>query len=159
MHCPFCFAEDTKVIDSRLNDDGQQVRRRRVCVACAERFTTYETAELTMPRVIKQDGSRQSFHDQKIRDGIARSCEKRSITTDCLEQTLRKIKARVRALGEKEVSSVNIGHFVMEELLHLDHVAYVRFASVYRAFEDISQFGDMIATLSEKTHVPSNTKE
>jgi transcriptional repressor NrdR len=149
MHCPFCLAQDTKVIDSRLSDDGHQVRRRRSCTNCQERFTTYEVAQLTMPRVIKQDGSRQQFDEQKLRNGIIRSVEKRPIATEAIEVALSKIKSAIRREGEREISTMLIGSLVMDALKELDHVSYIRFASVYRAFEDLSQFGEAIASLTE----------
>lgn len=149
MHCPFCLAVETKVVDSRLSDDGQQVKRRRCCLICSERFTTFETAQLLMPKVIKQDGTRQSFEDRKLRDGITRSVEKRPISTETIERALNKIKSQLRAEGEREVSSTLIGQFVMEQLKELDQVAYIRFASVYRAFQDASDFGDVVASLEK----------
>tara|TARA_B100001094_G_scaffold303504_2_gene331671 strand:- start:1394 stop:1855 length:462 start_codon:yes stop_codon:yes gene_type:complete len=149
MYCPFCVTEETKVIDSRLSDDGHQVRRRRVCVQCQERFTTYESAHLSMPRVIKQDGSRQAFDEHKLRKGMIRSAEKRPIATETIETALSEIKTKIRREGDREISSLIIGSFVMESLKKLDHIAYIRFASVYRAFEDVSQFGEAIASLAE----------
>jgi transcriptional repressor NrdR len=149
MHCPFCSATDTKVIDSRLVADGHQVRRRRECMLCHERFTTFEGAELVMPRVIKRDDSRQPFDEEKLRGGMLRAVEKRPVSMDQLEQALTKIKSTLRATGEREVNSEMIGNLMMEQLMHLDKVAYIRFASVYRAFEDVSQFGEAIAKLEK----------
>ncbi|WP_163930187.1 transcriptional regulator NrdR [Paraferrimonas sp. SM1919] len=151
MHCPFCSATDTKVIDSRLVADGHQVRRRRSCTVCSERFTTFETAELVLPHIIKQDGTRQPFDEAKLRDGIARAVEKRPVETDAIEEAINKIKSQLRATGEREVPSQLLGNLVMDQLRILDKVAYIRFASVYRAFEDVSQFGEVIANL-ESTH-------
>ncbi|PKH99411.1 transcriptional regulator NrdR, partial [Shewanella sp. 11B5] len=142
MHCPFCSATDTKVIDSRLVADGHQVRRRRECTECHERFTTFEGAELVMPRVIKRDGTRQPFDEEKLRGGMLRAVEKRPVSIDEIEQALTKIKSTLRATGEREVNSEMIGNLMMEQLMSLDKVAYIRFASVYRAFEDVSQFGE-----------------
>ncbi|MCL1036222.1 transcriptional regulator NrdR [Shewanella corallii] len=149
MHCPFCNATDTKVIDSRLVGEGHQVRRRRECTECHERFTTFEGAELVMPRVIKQDGSRQPFDEEKLRGGMLRAVEKRPVSMDQIEQSLSKIKSMVRATGEREIPSELIGNLMMEQLMHLDKVAYIRFASVYRAFEDVSEFGEAIAKLQK----------
>ncbi|WP_394129569.1 transcriptional regulator NrdR [Shewanella maritima] len=147
MHCPFCSATDTKVIDSRLVADGHQVRRRRECMECHERFTTFEGAELVMPRVIKQDGTRQPFDEDKLRGGMLRAVEKRPVSIDQIEQALSKIKSFLRATGEREINSEMIGNLMMEQLMGLDKVAYIRFASVYRAFEDVSEFGEAIASL------------
>ncbi|MCH1444786.1 MAG: transcriptional regulator NrdR [Gammaproteobacteria bacterium] len=147
MHCPFCSADDTKVIDSRLVADGGQVRRRRECVGCRERFTTYEAAELVMPRVIKQDGSREPFDEDKLRSGLQRALEKRPVAVESVESELVQIKNRLRSTGERELDSRVLGELVMEALKRLDQVAYVRFASVYRSFEDLSEFRDAIASL------------
>ncbi len=149
MHCPFCNTTDTKVIDSRLVADGYQVRRRRECVQCHERFTTFEGAELVMPRVVKSDGSRQPFDEDKLRRGISKAVEKRPVSMEQIEQALTKIKSTLRATGEREVSSEMIGNLMMDQLIELDKVAYIRFASVYRAFEDVSEFGDAIAKLEK----------
>jgi transcriptional repressor NrdR len=147
MFCPFCAADDTKVIDSRLVADGGQVRRRRECVSCRERFTTYEVAELLMPRVIKQSGSREPFNEEKLRDGFQRALEKRPVSVEAVETELGQIKNQLRATGEREVDSRVVGELVMEALKRLDQVAYVRFASVYRSFEDLAEFRDAIASL------------
>lgn len=147
MHCPFCAAEDTKVIDSRLVAEGDQVRRRRECLSCSERFTTYEVAELVMPRVIKQDGSREPFNEDKLRAGFTRALEKRPVSVEDIEAVINKIKNALRATGEREVKSLVLGELVMDYLKQLDQVAYVRFASVYRSFEDISEFRDAIESL------------
>ncbi len=149
MHCPFCNTTDTKVIDSRLVTDGHQVRRRRECTQCHERFTTFEGAELVMPRVIKRDGTRQPFDEDKLRRGMSKACEKRPVSMDQIEQALSKIKSTLRATGEREINSEMIGNLMMEQLMTLDKVAYIRFASVYRAFEDVSEFGDAIAKLQK----------
>ncbi|WP_115717446.1 transcriptional regulator NrdR [Gallaecimonas mangrovi] len=149
MHCPFCSAEDTKVIDSRLVADGHQVRRRRECLACHERFTTFETAELVMPRVIKRDGIRVPFDEQKLRGGIMKALEKRPVAAERVEQAINKILSTLRATGEREVPSGMIGELVMDALKGLDKVAYIRFASVYRSFEDVREFGEAIARLED----------
>jgi len=147
MHCPFCRASDTKVIDSRLVSDGHQVRRRRQCAGCQERFTTFEQAELVMPRIIKTTGSREPFDDQKLRNGMSRALERRPVGVDEIENSLHHIKSQLRATGEREVPSTLLGNLVMDELKQLDKVAYIRFASVYRAFEDVEEFGKEIAKL------------
>ena len=140
MYCPFCAAQDTKVIDSRLVADGGQVRRRRECLSCNERFTTFETAELVMPRVIKSDGTREPFNEQKLRAGMLRALEKRPVSVEDLEAAISRLCHRLRATGEREVPARQVGGSVMEALQQLDDVAYVRFASVYRSFQDISEF-------------------
>ena len=147
MHCPFCAAEDTKVIDSRLVAEGDQVRRRRECLSCTERFTTYEVAELVMPRIIKQNGNREPFNEDKLRAGFTRALEKRPVSTEDIEAVINKIKNALRATGEREVKSRVLGELVMDHLKQLDKVAYVRFASVYKSFEDISEFQDAIESL------------
>ncbi|WP_100643326.1 transcriptional regulator NrdR [Alteromonas facilis] len=149
MHCPFCTAQDTKVIDSRLVAEGHQIRRRRECVDCHERFTTFELAELVLPRVIKRDGSRDPFNEEKMRAGMLRALEKRPVSTEQIEQCIVKIKSALRATGEREVSSEMVGNLIMDALKELDKVAYVRFASVYRSFEDIREFGEEIAKLGD----------
>lgn len=140
MHCPFCNADDTKVIDSRLVAEGNQVRRRRECNACSERFTTYETAELVMPRVVKQGGTREPFDDNKLRSGMMRALERRPVSMEQIEASISRICQRLRATGEREIPSRMVGELVMDELRELDQVAFVRFASVYRSFQDISEF-------------------
>ena len=147
MYCPFCSATDTKVIDSRLVSDGHQVRRRRECLACHERFTTFETAELVMPRIIKRDGSREPFNEEKMTTGLMRALEKRPVSTEQVESSIITIKSQLRATGEREIPSELLGSLIMEQLKELDKVAYVRFASVYRSFEDIREFGEEIARL------------
>jgi len=140
MHCPFCGAQDTKVVDSRLAGEGEQIRRRRECLECQERFTTYETAELILPRMVKRDGSREPFDESKLRSGFSRALEKRPVSIDQVEASIRRIKHRLRASGEREIPARQLGEWVMEELKILDKVAYVRFASVYRSFEDVEAF-------------------
>lgn len=150
MHCPFCSAEDTKVIDSRLVADGCQVRRRRECLSCRERFTTYEAAELLMPRVIKSDGSREPFDEDKLRTGLQRALEKRPVGVEEIEAAITQIKHSLQTTGEREVASRLIGEMVMQHLRDLDEVAYVRFASVYRSFQDISEFRAELDRLEKK---------
>ncbi|WP_369309953.1 transcriptional regulator NrdR [Providencia rettgeri] len=149
MHCPFCSAVDTKVIDSRLVGEGSQVRRRRQCLVCHERFTTFEVAELVMPRVIKSDGVREPFDEEKLNRGMQKALEKRPVSSDDIEQAIISIKSQLRATGEREVPSKLIGSLVMDELKKLDKVAYIRFASVYRSFEDVREFGEEIAKLQD----------
>lgn len=153
MHCPFCNADDTKVIDSRLVAEGNQVRRRRECNACGERFTTYETAELVMPRVVKQGGTREPFDDSKLRAGMMRALERRPVSMEQIEASISRICQRLRATGEREIPSRTVGELVMEELRELDQVAFVRFASVYRSFQDISEFREEIDRLQNPVKV------
>ena len=150
MHCPFCNAEETKVIDSRLANEGDAIRRRRECLSCAERFTTYEIAELVMPRIIKSNDSRVPFDDEKLSAGLMRALEKRPVVTEQIDAALNHIKQRLRATGDREVSSMLLGEYVMDELRELDHVAYVRFASVYRSFEDVNAFREEIEKLERE---------
>jgi transcriptional repressor NrdR len=147
MRCPFCGAQDTRVVDSRLFGEGDQVRRRRQCVVCAERFTTFEVAELNLPRVVKRDGSRVPFDGRKLRSGLMRALEKRPVGLEQVEAAVARINRRLVSGGEGEVSSRRIGELVMDELRGLDQVAYVRFASVYRKFEDVNAFREEIDRL------------
>ena len=149
MYCPFCGANDTKVIDSRLAEDGATVRRRRECSDCNERFTTIETAMLNLPRVIKRDGHRVNFDESKLRDGFLKALEKRPVITEKVEAAMRRIIHKLQTQGEREVSSESIGEAVMSELKKLDKVAYVRFASIYRSFEDVEAFHAEITKLKE----------
>ncbi len=150
MHCPFCADKETKVIDSRLVADGDQVRRRRECLKCGERFTTFETAELVLPRVIKSNGSRQPFDEDKLRSGLTRALEKRPVSLEVVESTINRIKHKLRATGEREVKTRDVGEIVMEELRDLDEVAYVRFASVYRSFQDVKEFREEIERMDKE---------
>jgi transcriptional repressor NrdR len=150
MRCPFCGAGDTRVVDSRLANDGEQVRRRRECLSCAERFTTYETVELTLPRVVKRDGTREPFSEDKLRTGMARALEKRPVPTEGVEAAIARIRHRLHARGEREVSSRLLGQWVMDELRGLDQVAYVRFASVYLSFQDVEAFREAVERLSRE---------
>ena len=150
MHCPFCSNDETKVIDSRLVTEGAQVRRRRECLSCTERFTTYEAAELVLPRIIKQDGSREPFDEEKLRAGLLRALEKRPVSVEDLEAAISRLCHRLRATGEREVKSLQVGERVMESLKALDQVAYVRFASVYRSFQDLAEFRDAIESLESE---------
>lgn len=147
MQCPFCYTPDTRVVDSRLVDEDNQVRRRRECATCSERFTTYETAELVLPQIIKRDQRRSPFDPQKLRAGMMKALEKRPISADQVETAIRHIVHKLRASGEREVQSALLGEWVMEELGQLDQVAYVRFASVYRSFEGVHAFSEEIKRL------------
>ncbi len=150
MHCPFCSHDDTKVIDSRLVAEGGQVRRRRECTSCSERFTSYETAELLMPRVIKHNGNREPFDEEKLRAGILRALEKRPVSVEKIEAVVSQIEHSLQATGEREVQSLVVGEQVMEHLKQLDQVAYVRFASVYRDFKDLNEFRQEIDRLADE---------
>ncbi|MEW4982118.1 MAG: transcriptional regulator NrdR [Cycloclasticus sp.] len=149
MQCPFCGDSDTRVIDSRLAGEGDSVRRRRECVACKERFTTFETAELNLPRVIKSDGVREPFWEEKLSAGFLRALEKRPVDSEAIDAAMSRIKKRLLSLGEREIPSMKIGELVMDELQGLDHVAYVRFASVYKSFEDVNAFREVIDALEK----------
>lgn len=149
MHCPFCSAVDTKVIDSRLVSEGNHVRRRRECITCEERFTTYESAELVMPRIIKQDGIREPFNEDKLLAGFSKALEKRPVSIEKVEESVSRIKANLRSTGEREIQSRDVGEQVMKELRILDEVAFVRFASVYRSFKDLNEFREEIDKLSK----------
>jgi transcriptional repressor NrdR len=150
MHCPFCSAVDTKVIDSRLVAEGNNVRRRRECITCAERFTTYEAAELVMPRIIKAGGIREPFNEDKMTAGLMKALEKRPVSIERVEEAVTKIKASLRATGEREIDSRAVGELVMSQLRDLDEVAFVRFASVYRSFKDLDEFRQDIDRLSNE---------
>ncbi len=147
MYCPFCNHNDTRVIDSRLAAEGRQVRRRRECQECSERFTTFETAELLMPHVRKRDDRREPFDDAKLRSGIVAALRKRPVGSDDLERAIEQIAHRIRVTGEREIDSSAIGGLVMDQLRRLDEVAYVRFASVYRSFQDVTEFEEEIRQL------------
>lgn len=149
MHCPFCGQPDSKVIDSRLVAEGQQVRRRRECPSCGERFTSYETAELVLPKVVKQDGTREPYNAEKLRAGMMRALEKRPVPMEAIEASIKHIEHRLRARGEREVATRDVGEAVMAELKKLDQVAYVRFASVYMSFQDIAEFRAEIERLEK----------
>lgn len=150
MRCPFCASLDTRVIDSRLVGEGDQVRRRRLCEACKARFTTYETAELAMPRIIKSDGRREVFREDKLRSGILKALEKRPVPMDKIEAAIARIKHKLQSQGDREIKSRKLGDWVMQELRALDQVAYVRFASVYRSFEDVRAFLEEIERLENE---------
>lgn len=149
MHCPFCGHDETKVIDSRLAGEGRQVRRRRECLHCSERFTTFETPELVAPRLVKRDGRREPFDEGKLRTGMARALEKRPVAVEDMEAALQRIVHRLQTMGEREIPSARLGDLVMEALRELDEVAYVRFASVYRSFQDVTEFEEEIQRLQQ----------
>ena len=150
MRCPFCSHLDTKVVDSREVGEGDQIRRRRECIDCKGRYTTYETIELNLPRIIKSDSRRESFDEEKLRAGILRAVEKCPVEMEKVEKAISNIKNNLRAIGEREIKSIKIGNWVMEELKELDKVAYVRFASVYRSFEDVRSFLEEIERLEDE---------
>lgn len=147
MHCPFCEHEETRVTDSRLAGGGAQIRRRRECLGCGERFTTFESAELVMPLIVKSDQSREAFDEAKLRGGMEKALEKRPVSREAIDAAVSRIGSRLRGLGEREVDARTVGEFVMEELHHLDEVGYVRFASVYRSFQDVEAFRHEIERL------------
>jgi transcriptional repressor NrdR len=144
MKCPFCGSPDTQVIDSRVSEAGDSIRRRRRCAACQKRFTTYETVELRLPQVVKTNGNRADFSADKIRVGFARALHKRPVPTEYVDAAIDRIVAKVLAKGEREIAAREIGEMVMEELYKLDKVGYIRFASVYRSFQDVSDFRDAL---------------
>jgi transcriptional repressor NrdR len=149
MHCPFCSHEETKVIDSRLAGEGRQIRRRRECGQCRERFSTFESPELVMPRLIKRDSSREPFDEEKLRSGIVRALEKRPVGHEEIEASISRITHRLQTIGEREVSARVVGEMVMEELHGMDEIAYVRFASVYRSFQDVTEFQEEISRMKQ----------
>lgn len=150
MYCPFCHETDTRVVDSRLVAEGEQVRRRRECFVCHERFTTFEIAELIMPQIIKRDGRRKPFCIDNLRAGMLRALEKRPVSVDVVEEAIVAIMQKIRHLGEREVNSQQIGEWVMDQLYRMDHVAYVRFASVYKRFKDVSEFRQTIDQMNDE---------
>lgn len=158
MRCPFCFADDTRVIDSRLADDGDAVRRRRECVSCGERFTTFEHAELRLPQIIKSDGRREPFNEEKLRAGLQRALEKRPVDAGQIDGVVAFVRRSLLASGEREIVSRQIGEWVMEQLRGLDKVAYVRFASVYRSFQDLNAFREAMERLEEDSERASAGK-
>ena len=150
MKCPFCGSFDTQVVDSRVSDSGDSIRRRRRCQNCQKRFTTYETVELRMPQVVKQNGTRSEFDIEKIRNGFARALHKRLVPTEYVDDAINRITQQVLSLGEREIPSRSIGEMVMAELYKLDKVGYIRFASVYKSFQDPSDFRDAIREVEPK---------
>ena len=149
MKCPFCHSVDTQVIDSRVTDTGDAVRRRRRCVACDKRFTTYETAELRLPQVVKTNASREDFSAEKLREGFHRALHKRPVPTEYVDQEINQIIQHVLALGEREIPARQVGEMVMHALKRLDKIAYIRFASVYKSFQDVGDFRDVLRDLDK----------
>jgi transcriptional repressor NrdR len=159
MYCPFCGHVETKVNDSRLAGEGRQIRRRRECLSCGERFTTFETAELLMPLVIKGDRSREAFDAAKVRAGMAKALEKRPVGPEAIDEAVSRIGHALRVRGDREIPSRVVGELVMEELRNLDEVAYVRFASVYRSFQDVEAFHEEIARLRQPRKALGTARE
>ena len=159
MRCPFCSVDETRVIDSRLTEEGDSVRRRRECEVCGERFTTFERAELRLPQVIKSDGRREAFNEAKLRSGLSRALEKRPVDADVVETMLGRIRHKLIVGGERELPSRRIGEWVMEELREIDPVAYVRFASVYRSFQDVDAFREEVQRLQAQPSSESRRKQ
>jgi transcriptional repressor NrdR len=147
MRCPFCGDVDTQVIDSRVSDEGDSIRRRRRCTACNKRFTTFETAEVRAPQIVKQNGKREEYSPEKVRTSFMRALHKRPVTTELVDAAIDRVGQKVLALGEREIESRRVGEMVMEELRKIDKVAYIRFASVYRSFQDVEDFHDVIRDL------------
>ena len=147
MRCPFCGTDDTQVVDSRVNDEGNSIRRRRRCSKCDKRFTTYESVELTLPQVVKQNGKREDFSRNKLHQSLSRALHKRPVPVEYIEQAIERIIQKVLACGEKEITARELGENVMHELKKMDKVAYIRFASVYRSFSDVEDFHDVIRDL------------
>jgi len=152
MKCPFCGADDTQVIDSRANEEGDSIRRRRRCASCEKRFTTYEIAELNLPQVVKQNGTREDFSRDKLRLSFTRALHKRPVPTEYVDQAIEHIVQKVLSRGERELSSRELGEAVMQELRRMDKVAYIRFASIYRSFQDVDDFHEAIRDLGKVKH-------
>ncbi len=149
MKCPFCGSLDTQVIDSRVNEAGDAIRRRRRCAACDKRFTTWETAELRPPQIVKTNGTREDFSETKLREGFRRALHKRPVPTELVDAAVDRIRQRLLTLGEREIPAREVGELVMNELKKLDKVAYIRFASVYRSFQDVEDFRDVIRDIDQ----------
>ena len=154
MKCPFCGADDTQVIDSRVNDVGDSIRRRRRCAACDKRFTTYEVAELHLPQVVKQNGNREEFSREKLRVSFTRALHKRPVPTEYVDRAMDRIVQTILAKGEREIPARELGEIVMQELKLMDKVAYIRFASVYRSFQDVNDFHNVIRDLDKPGAIP-----
>jgi len=155
MKCPFCSADDTQVIDSRVNEDGDSIRRRRRCAVCDKRFTTYETAELHLPQVVKQNGTREEFNREKLRSSFTRALHKRPVPTEYVDRAIEHIVQKILGQGEREIMARALGESVMHELKAMDKVAYIRFASVYRSFQDVDDFNNVIRDLDPPKHSKS----
>jgi transcriptional repressor NrdR len=151
MKCPFCGSPDTQVVDSRVSEGGDSIRRRRRCIACRKRFTTYENAELRLPMIVKQNGTRSDFDVNRIRNGFQRALHKRPVPTEYVDQAVERIVQQVLGLGEREIPSRQVGEMVMQELYKLDKVGYIRFASVYRSFQDAADFRDALKEVEPAT--------
>ena len=151
MYCPFCGDQETKVVDSRLAGDGYQIRRRRECTGCAERFTTFESAEFVLPKLVKTDESREPFDEAKLRSGILKATEKRPISSEAIEELISRVIRKVQKMGEREIQSRVLGEIVIEELREIDEIAFVRYASVYRRFQDVEEFEKEIESLRDAT--------
>ena len=151
MYCPFCGDQETKVVDSRLAGDGYQIRRRRECTGCAERFTTFESAEFILPKLVKTDESREPFDEAKLRSGILKATEKRPISSEAIEELISRVIRKVQKMGEREIQSRLLGEIVIEELREIDEIAFVRYASVYRRFQDVEEFEKEIESLRDAT--------
>jgi len=151
MKCPFCKGPDTQVVDTRESEEGESIRRRRRCLSCDKRFTTYETVELRMPQVVKQNGMRSEFDEEKLRTSFNRALHKRPVSAELVDAAIDHVSRTLHAMGEREVGSRQVGELVMKELLKLDKVAYIRFASVYKSFQDVGDFTDAVEAVS-KTH-------
>lgn len=158
MKCPFCNAEDTSVLDSRVSEEGNKIRRRRRCHSCDKRFTTYETVELRLPQVVKHDGNRAEFDRNKLLTGFKRALHKRPVSADDMDAAIDRIVQKFLSLGEREISSRSIGECVMDELYKMDKVAYIRFASVYKSFQDVDDFRDAIQAVKKPKHKPQHKK-
>ena len=158
MKCPFCGHTETQVVDSRVSDDGANIRRRRRCIACEKRFTTFETAEVRMPQVVKLNGHRTEYDGEKVRTSFLRALHKRPVSVTLIDEAIQRTNYHVLSLGEREISSRDIGEMVMRELARLDKVAYVRFASVYRSFQDISEFNDVIREVQKRQRDSSSSE-
>jgi transcriptional repressor NrdR len=151
MYCPFCGDQETKVVDSRLAGDGYQIRRRRECTGCAERFTTFESAEFVLPKLVKTDESREPFDEAKLRSGILKATEKRPISSEVIEELISRVIRKVQKMGEREIQSRLLGEIVIDELREIDEIAFVRYASVYRRFQDVEEFEKEIESLRDAT--------
>jgi len=149
MKCPFCGSPDTQVADSRVSEEGETIRRRRRCLSCDKRFTTWETVELRMPQVVKENANREEFDEQKLRTGFMRALHKRPVPTEFVDQAIQHITQKLLSVGEREIGSRRIGEMVMRELYKLDKVAYIRFASVYKSFQDVDDFREAIAQVEK----------
>lgn len=151
MRCPFCQHDDTQVLDTRISEEGDSIRRRRRCVSCEKRFTTYERVELTMPSIVKKNGNRTDFDGMKLRGSLMLALRKRPVPAEGVDAAVHRIEEKIRATGEREIMSTLIGELVMRELKRLDKIAYIRFASVYKSFEDVAEFQDAIAEVGHES--------